>query len=101
MEIRYQHSEIKPIVKFRKINKKREKQGLPPEKMTNNANIKTRNIDATISKKYDTGKKAKLQQEAANVDSSAVTDSGKKAKPGSLASKAMMVKEYNEKNMKK
>ncbi len=84
-----------------KINKKREKQGLPPEKMTNNANIKTRNIDATISKKYDTGKKAKLQQEAANVDSSAVTDSGKKAKPGSLASKAMMVKEYNEKNMKK
>lgn len=84
-----------------KINKKREKQGLPPEKMTNNANIKTRNIDATISKKYDTGKKAKLQQEAANVDSSAVTGSGKKAKPGSLASKAMMVKEYNEKNMKK
>ena len=84
-----------------KLNKKREKQGLPPEKMTSNANIKTRNIDTAISKKYDTGKKTQLQRDASKVDSSAVTDNGKKAKPGSLASKAMMVKDYNEKNMKK
>ena len=84
-----------------KLNKKREKQGLPPEKMTSNANIKTRNIDTAISKKYDTGKKTQLQKDASKVDSSAVTDNGKKAKPGSLASKAMMVKDYNEKNMKK
>ena len=84
-----------------KLNKKREKQGLPPEKMTNNANIKTRNIDTTISKKYDGGKKASLQKAAGAIDENAGSKRTSGAKPGSLASKAMMVKDYNEKNSKK
>ena len=33
-----------------KLNKKRAKQGLPPQKMTGNANIKTRNIDVPVNK---------------------------------------------------
>ena len=82
-----------------KLNKKRERQGLPPEKMTSNANIKTRNIETTVSKKYDSGKKELLQkaEKAGDTPSKEVSS----VKPGSLASKAMMVKKYNEKNMKK
>ncbi len=83
-----------------KLNKKREKQGLPPQKMTNNANIKTKNIDVPVNKKYSS--KAELQKKAGEVsEDAAQVKTGGNVKPGSLASKAMMVKDYNESHGKK
>ncbi len=83
-----------------KINKKRAKQGLPPEKMKNNAAMSTRNIEMTTSKSYDKLKKnEELQKKASQIDSSAVSSSG--ARKGSIAAKANMVAEYNEKHKKK
>ena len=77
------------------FTKKREKMGLSPQKMNANANISTRNIDVPVNKNY----KKELQEKVSNLkDEPAVTK--KKAKPGSLAEKAMMVQEYNEKNRK-
>jgi YidC/Oxa1 family membrane protein insertase len=85
-----------------KQNKKRAKQGLPPQKMTNNANITTRNIDVPVNKSYKPSAKAQLNKDAASVDSSQTQTQGKgKPKSGSLASKAMMVKDYNETHGKK
>ncbi len=82
-----------------KLNKKREKHGLPPQKMTNNAKITTRNIDVPVNKNYKAQEKADLQKKAANLQEA--PSSGKPVKRGSLASKAMMVKEYNEQHSKK
>ena len=85
-----------------KLNKKREKQGLPPEKMTNNASVRTKNIDVAVAKDYNKeSSKKNLNNKAASIsdDASAGTNA-KKPKDGSLASKAMMVKEYNETHKK-
>ena len=79
-----------------KMNKKREKQGLSPQKMVNNANISTRNIDTPISKNY----KKELQEKASQIKDGTSTSTKKKAKPGSLAEKAMMVQDYNEQHKK-
>ena len=83
-----------------KMNKKREKQGLPPQKMTNNASIKTKNLDVPTNKKFSD--KAQLQKKAGEVSEDAAAGAAKRnAKPGSLASKAMMVKDYNDTHTKK
>ena len=84
-----------------KVNKKREKQGLPPQKMTNNAKINTRNIDMAVNTNNSVKKnpKADMQKKAGNIPETSQTKSN--VKPGSLASKAMMVKEYNETHNKK
>lgn len=83
-----------------KINKKREKQGLPPQKMVDNAKISTRNIDTRSTNNYvrKTNPKAEMQKQAGKLPENSVSSN---AKAGSLASKAMMVKEYNEKHTKK
>lgn len=82
-----------------KINEKRAKQGLPPEKMNQNAHMSTRNIETSKygvsqSKRKELQKKAsEISQNTGNVSSS--------AKPGSLASKADLVRKYNESHGKK
>lgn len=83
-----------------KINKKREKQGLPPQKMVDNAKINTRNIDARTTNNYvrKTNPKAEMQKQAGKLPENSTSSN---VKPGSLASKAMMVKEYNEIHSKK
>ena len=80
-----------------KLNKKREKQGLPPQKMTNNAKVTTRNIDVAVSKNY----KEELQKKAASIKDDPSNKPSSKAKPGSLAARAMMVSDYNEAHSKK
>ena len=82
-----------------KMNAKRAKQGLPPQKMNNNAKISTRNIDVPVNKTFKDNPKADLSKKAGDIQES--TSTAKKAAPGSLASKAMMVKEFNERNQKK
>ncbi|MCC8101253.1 MAG: YidC/Oxa1 family membrane protein insertase [Clostridiales bacterium] len=79
-----------------KENKKRAKQGLPPQKITNTAKISTKSIESPAKKEISAEDKVKKIQ--------ASTDYYKqntKAKPGSLAAKAQMVQQYNEKNSKK
>jgi len=84
-----------------KANKKREKRGLPPQKMTNNAKISTRNIDTSYTLKNTVvkSKKADIQKEVGKIPEN--VSSKRYAKPGSLAEKAMMVKEYNDSHNKK
>lgn len=73
-----------------KAQKKREKAGLPPQKITNQAHQNVRKIDNTKNAVKDNGEKLK------NYNSNTV-----RYKEGSLASKANMVKQFDEKNKKK
>lgn len=76
-----------------KVNKKREKMGLPPQKISNTAKQNTRNISTADNE--DRKKKAKESIKAS-------TDYYKNAsaKQGSLKAKANMVKQFNEKKKK-
>ena len=77
-----------------KANKKREKQGLPPQKITNTAKISTRNIE----QREEVSEEEKAERIKKSTDYYKSTST---AKPGSLAAKAQMVKQYNERNNKK
>lgn len=78
---------------MKKNNAKREKMGLPPQSLTSNANVNT--------KKVNTPQKSQLsQKEKDKVIEEATKYYEKNAKPGSIAAKANMVKQYNEKNQK-
>ncbi|MCD7715310.1 MAG: YidC/Oxa1 family membrane protein insertase [Lachnospiraceae bacterium] len=79
-----------------KENKKREKQGLPPQKIANTAKISTKNIETTEKKQISAEEKAEKIKASTDYYKSNMT-----AKPGSLAAKAQMVQQYNEKNKKK
>ncbi|MGN0408548.1 MAG: YidC/Oxa1 family membrane protein insertase [Bacteroides sp.] len=85
-----------------KVNKKRAKQGLPEQKITNNARVSTKSI-ASSQEKLE---QAKAKKEANDKKIKEILDSteyykSSSAKPGSLAAKANMVSKYNEKNNKK
>lgn len=76
-----------------KVNAKREKMGLPPQKITNAAKLNTKNIDKMSEERKNSAKeRAKKSSEYYNSTSTATQ--------GSLKSKASMVKQYNEKNKK-
>ena len=76
-----------------KANKKRAKQGLPPQKITNTAKLNAKTIDRPQPSNEDRAEKI---QNATDYYKNTT-----KAKPGSLASKAQMVQQYNEKHAKK
>lgn len=79
-----------------KANKKRAKKGLPPQKITNQAKMNVRNLEVDQESKQkkpeETVKKKQNSTEYYNANTS---------KPGSLASKANMVKQFDERNKKK
>lgn len=80
---------------LKKENAKREKMGLPPQTLSANANINTKNVSINkpaLSSKSPEKKEAEIKK--------ATEYYNKNAKPGSIASKANMVKQYNEKNNK-
>lgn len=79
-----------------KANKKREKQGLPPQKITNTAKLNTRAIEKPAKPELTQEEKDQKIQNATEYYKSTT-----KAKPGSLASKAQMVQQYNDKHAKK
>ena len=79
-----------------KNNEKRRKAGLPPQQISANAMINTKNVETKKEKTAED--KAKL---AENIKESTEYYNKNTDKPGSLASKAAMVKAYNEKNNKK
>lgn len=82
-----------------KVNKKREKQGLPKQTISNKANFSTKSIensqsrlDEAIAKKEANDKKMREIIENSDYYKS------KNAKPGSLAAKANMVSQFEEKS---
>ena len=75
-------------------NRKREKDGLPPERLNNVARTSTKNVET--SKREITSE----ERQKAIQNSTEYYNKGT-AKPGSLASKARMVEQYNEKNKNK
>ncbi len=77
-----------------KAAKKMEKKKVQTEKMQQYANINTRNIN--VNKKSNI---SEAEREAALKKASEYYS--KNAKPGSMAAKANMVREYNEKNFRK
>lgn len=77
-----------------KMKKKIEKKGVSGQEISNAAKINTRNIDS--QKQYRS-----MASKAASVSKKDVSsNSGKKYKEGSMASKANMVRDFNEKNTK-
>lgn len=77
-----------------KNNQKRARMGLPPQQLSSNANLNTKKINSTPAKS------AKSAEERADQVQKSTEYYNKNAKPGSLASKVNMVKQYNEKNNK-
>ena len=81
-----------------KANKKRERKGLPPQKVNMNAGQTLKNLQEA-EQKEEAARAAKLEKTRAIVKES--TDYyNKDAKPGSLAAKANMVQKYNERHKK-
>lgn len=79
-----------------KRNKKLEKKGINPNTINNYANMSTRNITSKPASKASS-----MTQEEKDLAVKKSTEYyNKNAKAGSLASKANMVKQYNEKNNK-
>lgn len=82
-----------------KKNKKLEKKGIDPNSLNKNATLNTRNVNANRTM----ASKAQVKMSQSDRDEAMKKSTeyyNKNAKPGSLASKANMVKQYNEKNNK-
>ncbi len=77
-----------------KNNEKRKKMGLPAQTITANATMNTKNVEPKDSSSKSIVKKEHDEKAATNYYNN------NEKKPGSLASKAAMVKKYNEKNSK-
>ncbi len=78
-----------------KINAKREKKGLPPQKVAAAARMNTKNVEADKPKETDTSairEKVRKSTEYYNQKSS---------NPNSISAKANMVRQYDERNAKK
>ncbi len=83
-----------------KANKKRARQGLPPERINSAAKVNTKNIQSPSQNQQK--KQISSEERASKMKASTdYYESTSKAKPGSLAAKAQMVQQYNERNKKK
>lgn len=83
--------------------KKLAKAGIDPKKLNKNATMSTKSVSAPPKKKSmseKAGVKPLTQKEKEEAKKNSTGAYAKNAKPGSLAEKANMVKEYNEKNNK-
>lgn len=75
-----------------KYNEKRKKAGLPPQQLNNNAKLNTKAVSSNKPQKTQAEKEEAVRKSTEYYN--------KNAKPGSIAAKANMVKQYNEKNNK-
>lgn len=87
-------TDIDELIKknIEKANAKREKQGLPAQTVTNYAKMNTKTVTDTRKVMSEEEKEAAIKKSTDYYN--------KGAKPGSIASKANMVRQYNEKNNK-
>ncbi len=76
--------------------KKMEKKGISPDKINQQARMNVKNIQTTPQKQGTT-----VEEKAAKVKKSTEYYQNTNYKPGSLAAKANMVKQFDEKNKKK
>lgn len=85
---------------MKKIEEKRAKLGIPASQISANATLSTKKIDNKNSsdKDDDNSYSGKISSNVKNKDSSEYYENENRYKEGSLASKAFLVKEYNEKN---
>ena len=82
---------------MKKMEKKREKAGLPPQKITNQAHQNVKNINNAKAQKGAEVNNA--AERARKVEQS--YQNAAKAKPGSITAKANMVRDFDERNRKK
>lgn len=80
-----------------KAKKKRAKKGIPENKISNTAHMNTRKLSEKATVKQNTVANSKEDKEE---KLNQATEYSKNAKPGSLAAKANMVKEFNERKNK-
>lgn len=101
LNVYFDHVDMEELIakNVEKANKKREKKGLPPQKVTAAAKYNTKSISNTVE---DQQKKRQEMEEKLNKMKES-TDYYNKglAKPGSLSAKANMVQQFNEKSDKK
>jgi YidC/Oxa1 family membrane protein insertase len=84
-----------------KYKEKLRKQGIDPAKLNAAARTNTKNLSSKTSYQNNTSKKpVKTDEEKAEDIRKSTEYYNKNAKPNSIASKANMVKQYNEKNNK-
>lgn len=85
-----------------KRDAKLRKKGIDPEKLNRNATMSTRNV-GSAQKQISKAKTSSMTQEEKDEAVRKATEYYNKsaAKPGSLAAKANMVRDYNERNSKK
>ena len=84
-----------------KSNKKRAKKGLPPQKITNAAHLSTKTLAAEEQEAKARAEEAKRKQAERNKETqekikNSTAYYNENAKPGSIASKANMVRQYEE-----
>ena len=81
-----------------KANKKRERKGLPPEKVNMNASQTLKAMEEA-EKKAESARADKIAR-SREIAKESTAYYNQDAKPGSLAAKANMVQKYNEKHNK-
>jgi len=82
-----------------KANKKRAKKGLPPQRVSQNATVSLKNIQAA-NEKEEAEKNAKQEKAAEQVKASNDYYNKNASNSNSISSKARMVEKYNEKHSK-
>lgn len=85
---------------IRKANEKRQAKGLPPMKVSKNPVIDAQSIAEQRKREEEEAEKKKASRESRLKESTQYYKDTAKAKEGSLASKARMVEQYNERNRK-
>ncbi len=83
-----------------KKNKKLEKAGIDPNTLNRNATLNTRNVNTNRASMASKAQVKISQNDKDEAIKKSTEYYNKNAKPGSLAAKANMVKQYNEKNNK-
>lgn len=84
-----------------KAKKKMEKAGVRAEQMSAYAKMNTKNVNNTSMASKSSVKSSMTQEEKEELVKKSTEYYNKNAKPGSMLSKANMVKQYNEKNNRK
>ena len=83
---------------MKKIEAKRAKEGLPPQKITNQAHQSAKNINKPVINKGNSGNNG-ASDRAQKGDTA--YEKARNAKPGSITAKANLVRDFDERNKKK
>lgn len=84
-----------------KANKKRAKKGLPPQSVSNIAKQTVKNLENVEQIKAEQQRKMEQSKNRMKESTDYYNNYNPAAKPGSIAAKANMVQQYNERNEKK